>query len=72
MEPKDTLIVAIPEEDFAGMCETFCEKCGQLRLWLRREYPTQCGSCGEPEPLVGGIGGVLLKRLRDEWKPPDA
>lgn len=67
-DSQDTLLVAIPEEDFAGVCETFCEKCGQLRLWLLREYPTKCGSCGEPDPLVGGVGGKVLPMAREQWK----
>ncbi len=60
-------VIVVPGDSFEGACETFCEKCGHLRLWLKPEYPDKCGNCGEPAPLVGGIGGKLLKRLRDEW-----
>ncbi len=65
---NETLLVAISEDDFAGMCETFCEKCGQLRLWVRREYPTKCGGCEEPNPLVGGVGGRVLPMAREQWR----
>lgn len=62
------LLVSVEDEDFAGMCETFCEKCGQLRLWVRKEYPLACGSCGEPHPLVGGINSRVLKMAREQWR----
>lgn len=67
-ESNKTLIVELPPEDFAGRCETFCEVCGQLRLWLKREFPDACGNCGAPEPLVGGVGGWVLPLAREQWR----
>ena len=67
-DEAETLIVSVPAEDFNGMCETFCDDCGQLRLWVRREYPKTCGACGARDPLVGGIGSRLLTMAREQWK----
>lgn len=67
-ETNETLIASVPPEDFAGMCETFCDSCGQLRLWVRREYPKSCGACGAPDPLVGGLGSRILTIAKENWK----
>lgn len=67
-ETNKVVVVSVPPEDWAGMCETFCQKCGQLRLWLRREFPTSCGNCGEPKPVVGSLGGTTLPQLRELWR----
>jgi hypothetical protein len=67
----DTLLIAVPGEDFAGICETFCDDCGQLRLWVRREYPKSCGACGAPDPLVGGVGSRVLTMAKAQWVQPE-
>ena len=64
---EETVVVVVPQDDFAGMCETFCDSCGSLRLWLRKEYPKACGNCGAPDPLVGGVGGSVLPIAREQW-----
>lgn len=48
-------------------CETFCNTCGDLRLWCRPEEPLACGGCGASSPVTGPVGGSDLPRLREQW-----
>lgn len=52
----------------ADPCETFCENCGQLRLWLRPEAPERCGHCGSAAIIIGKLGSEGMLKRRDEWR----
>lgn len=54
--------------DAAESCETFCDGCGQLRLWARPGAPTACGNCGSPSIETGPVGGDRLPELRAAWR----
>lgn len=48
-------------------CETFCQDCGQLRLWGKPEKPEGCGNCGSAKIAVGPLLGQELPKLREAW-----
>ena len=48
-------------------CETFCHKCGQLRLWLKPEKPIACGNCGSDNIEVDDVNSARLEALRDNY-----
>ena len=66
MGPVKTIeVVAV---DLAVACETFCDACGQLRLWGNPERPTACGHCGSESIETGPVGGERLPELRAAWR----
>jgi hypothetical protein len=49
--------------------ETFCHDCGQLRLCLTTNNPTNCGNCQSSNILVGSLNSSELTEARAKWKP---
>jgi hypothetical protein len=54
--------------DHGNLCETFCDACGQLRLWCKPGKPSSCGGCGSASIVTGNVGGDDLPRMRKEWQ----
>lgn len=45
-------------------CEYWCQKCRQLRLWLKPEPCTACGNCGNTDLVIAKPGTLDAEELR--------